>query len=120
MAWSPRHVPAATFVPIAWSLCVRRHQIKRRLSLLALPDQDLPHRQLLPRRRPYSLRRPHWLRTLDAAVEIHQRGECVFVIRRLLDALEATDCLSSADLAIGVTGDRIEGGGKDSVAKGEG
>ena len=84
------------------------------------PDQDLPHRQLLPRRRPYSLRRPHWLRTLDAAVEIHQRGECVLIIRRLLNALEVTDGPSSADLAIGVTGDRIEGGGKDAVAKGEG
>ena len=57
---------------------------------------------------------------LDAAVEIHQRGECVLIIRRLLNALEVTDGPSSAELAIGVTGDRIEGGGKDAVAKGEG
>ena len=44
---------------------------------------------------------------LDAAVESHQRGECVLVIRRLLDALEATDGPSCADQEIDVTGDRI-------------
>jgi hypothetical protein len=44
---------------------------------------------------------------LDAAVEIHQRCECVLAIRRLLDALEVTDGPSCADQEIDVTGDRI-------------
>jgi hypothetical protein len=57
---------------------------------------------------------------IDAAVEIHQRGECALVIRRLLDALEATDGPSTSDQAIDVTGDRVESGGEDAVADREG